>query len=657
MSTSRVIPAFKARSIRLPPAKLPLFRSIVAHPPAPFASTSQSPASPDQTPRAAMGPHQVIFTTSPRPLIPLTNSPTNHRLWNPPAADAKGSRVVERDESGRLAKFESRFGGAAADLDAAAGGGGEGGEMGQFDPEADLSFLEGETLQSPGTPLGKRDIVGAPKSAKKGKKSIMRLLSPTSTLLLLALFSSTAAAPPSSSSTPTLHSPPFPHSPPSLRRKIGTATLQPRDNPLPYNVLNPAPTPLLTLPLAAVLLDLNHILDAVGAVLTPVTSVLGQTIAGLVDVVPALLCSLLGSCPPAPSDKPSDKCLGSNHNETMINSLFFYGGASTTVNLCPSSLILLFAPIQFTAPQQVLTTLGNPTGSTRATLKVTGAGQTNAIWGACDQCAGVRVQNVQVDGNRPGLGVALSPPPKPRGWSVLHVIEGANNNCAGAVITNNEVGPSGHSPNDAAQLHRAMSRRATGNYASGEWITDATDGAIVIFGAPGSVIRGNTIIADKRQLLGGINAIDYKPFNGNYSGVDVSGNTISAVGSMIKVGIAVGPLSWGTNNVSAEYNFDGRFADNTFTSGPSPSGQFGYGIAVGGHRTPTIVSNSFKDASFGGVSTDTCAIKLPPFGPLYKDPQTTTAGSFQESFVDSTVSYMICAGPGARTRSAVTLTN
>ena len=104
-----------------------------------------------------MGPHQVIFSTSPRPLIPLTNSPTNHRLWNPPAADAKGSRVVERDESGRLAKFESRFGRESAEgMESTKN---DTVEMGLFDPEADLSFLEGETLQSPGTPLGKRDIV------------------------------------------------------------------------------------------------------------------------------------------------------------------------------------------------------------------------------------------------------------------------------------------------------------------------------------------------------------------------------------------------------------------------------------------------------------------------------------------------------------------
>lgn len=81
-------------------------------------------------------------------------SPTNHLLWNPPAADAKGSRVVELDESGRLARFASRFAT----------------EEEQFAPEADLSFLEGETLQSPGTALGKRDIVGNVKSVKKGKR-------------------------------------------------------------------------------------------------------------------------------------------------------------------------------------------------------------------------------------------------------------------------------------------------------------------------------------------------------------------------------------------------------------------------------------------------------------------------------------------------------
>lgn len=87
-------------------------------------------------------------------------SPENHRLWNPPASDALGSRVVERDESGRLAKFAARFAGSSSTQSGEEGqqeGKEEGGE--QFAPEADLSFLEGETLQSPNKALGKRDIM------------------------------------------------------------------------------------------------------------------------------------------------------------------------------------------------------------------------------------------------------------------------------------------------------------------------------------------------------------------------------------------------------------------------------------------------------------------------------------------------------------------
>lgn len=142
--------------VRLPPARLPLFRSVVAHPlPASSAppSASTSAATPEH-----QGAHHIIYSTSPRLLIPLTISPQNHKLWNPPAVDAAGSRVVERDESGRLAKFAARF--------APSGGSGSGGDAGEgaeaegvFAPEADLSFLEGETLQSPDRPLGKREIM------------------------------------------------------------------------------------------------------------------------------------------------------------------------------------------------------------------------------------------------------------------------------------------------------------------------------------------------------------------------------------------------------------------------------------------------------------------------------------------------------------------
>lgn len=44
---------------------------------------------------------------------------------------------------------------------------------------------------------------------------------------------------------------------------------------------------------------------------------------------------------------------------------------------------------------------------------------------------------------------------------------------------------------------------------SGNTITDATDGSVVIFGSPGSAVHNNTILARKRVALGGINMVDY----------------------------------------------------------------------------------------------------------------------------------------------------
>lgn len=92
-------------------------------------------------------------------------------------------------------------------------------------------------------------------------------------------------------------------------------------------------------------------------------------------------------------------------------------------------------------------------------------------------------------------------------------------------------------------------------------ITDATDGGIVIFQAPGSKITSNTyvspsqllslafltslprIISKERQLLGGINAVDFSPFNGNYAGTVVDSNTIIAESNFIKIGLAIGRAS------------------------------------------------------------------------------------------------------------------
>lgn len=55
---------------------------------------------------------------------------------------------------------------------------------------------------------------------------------------------------------------------------------------------------------------------------------------------------------------------------------------------------------------------------------------------------------------------------EPRGWSVLHGIEGWQNMCRGMIITNNQIGPAGHAPNTGFQFKK---RDSTGNYGAGQW--------------------------------------------------------------------------------------------------------------------------------------------------------------------------------------------
>lgn len=54
------------------------------------------------------------------------------------------------------------------------------------------------------------------------------------------------------------------------------------------------------------------------------------------------------------------------------------------------------------------------------------------------------------------------------------------------------------------------------------------DGGIVIFGSPGTKVFGNTIQSVNRQLMGGINMVDWSPFSGSFLGTEVTGNTIIA---------------------------------------------------------------------------------------------------------------------------------
>lgn len=127
----------------------------------------------------------------------------------------------------------------------------------------------------------------------------------------------------------------------------------------------------------------------------------------------ALLATFLGSAtfafaaPPMYDLDPrqTSTCVDSSANGTDIQLALYYGGEGTVVSLCPGATIPLYDTIYFTAPYQEVSTQGYPKGSTRATLVVQGENLATAFMMSCGwNCLGVALRNIQINGNRPGLG-------------------------------------------------------------------------------------------------------------------------------------------------------------------------------------------------------------------------------------------------------------
>jgi len=87
---------------------------------------------------------------------------------------------------------------------------------------------------------------------------------------------------------------------------------------------------------------------------------------------------------------------------TRLNQLLQSGGPGYTLNLCPNTLYFITNTITFSAPDQVITTLGNPTDDSRATLVVNGprtadgTGHTVAVNGQCADCDRCKLSHIQV---------------------------------------------------------------------------------------------------------------------------------------------------------------------------------------------------------------------------------------------------------------------
>jgi parallel beta-helix repeat protein len=339
-------------------------------------------------------------------------------------------------------------------------------------------------------------------------------------------------------------------------------------------------------------------------------------------------------------------CLASGDEQAIHAALT---GPGSEAVLCPGAVFLLKAPVRFTAANQRLYTQGLPTGNMRAVLRVTGATQATAITGSH---SGIRIESIEVDGARPALGrinngaglieiggnatgqvVKNIHAHDPRGWSALHLIEGSVTNgvpgCQQASITGNQIGPAGMPNGEWAD---GISLACGHSTVSNNTVTDATDGGIVIFGAPGSQVTGNRIVANSRVLLGGINLVDYNPTGGNYEGTLVQGNTIDAAGALIKVGIAMGPAVWGCDDRVVR---GASIRDNLLTGN-----HMGYGYPVNG-VDGFIVKGNKDESRHVGLPNAGCGGPVSPPAGLQRQSGASGTSTLQKRYTDASIRYVL----------------
>ena len=314
--------------------------------------------------------------------------------------------------------------------------------------------------------------------------------------------------------------------------------------------------------------------------------------------------------------------------------------------LCAGAVFELTSPVAFSADGQQIHTEGFPTDDRRARLRLAGALGATAV--SMIERSNVVLSHVIVDGSLPNLGAASGgalilaggsasgqvirnvKAVESRSWTTIHVTEGGDPRCASAVVENNEIGPSGAASGIAFACTNSVLRNNT--------ITDVSGVGIGIFGAPGSLVEGNVIRAETRMLFGGINMVDFGPFDGNYTGTRVHANVIDAAGAPIRVAVGMGYRIWfcvDPNDPTDYTIFGATITDNTLLGA-----YMQYGFAVDGVREWTVTGNQDL-AIHSGTPFAACngQAPSPPAGFQFYRPR--AQGTFQPEFADAFLEFAV----------------
>ena len=301
------------------------------------------------------------------------------------------------------------------------------------------------------------------------------------------------------------------------------------------------------------------------------------------------------------TDEP---CIPSGDHVSIQNALI---GPGATAVLCPNALFELSDTVTFTDDNQQIHTQGYPTDDSRALLRIVHKDVATAV--SAGHRSGVTLSHVIIDGNRPELGVGAEPAPgvapggliewggngpgtlvewvkafEPRGWSVLVVSHGDALVCSGSIVRNNELGPGGRAGYAMAD---GISLGCRNSIVENNTIVDVTDGGIVIFQAPGSLVANNTIRAENRIMFYGIAMGDYGPYDGDFTGTRVVGNVIDAAGALIRRGIAMGPYVGCIPTEEMTLSSRGAVVTDNILKGE----HMGYGFVVSGVEDWTVTGN------------------------------------------------------------------
>jgi hypothetical protein len=320
--------------------------------------------------------------------------------------------------------------------------------------------------------------------------------------------------------------------------------------------------------------------------------------------------------------------------------------------------------LRFRKAGQRIVTKGAVHISDYATLRITGPNLMQMIDGG--RLDNITLEKVIVDGNRYELSIvpkdALTggggQPPllffggngaegqavrnnvfmSTRTWATVKIHEGSE----GVVVEDNiflgaGVGPRGNGREGREKPFNwgdCVSCAARNSIIRNNLIIDPTDVGIVLYGAPGSLVKGNVVSSISRESLGGINLVDpleYYALNEektrvDYGGVLIEGNLIDAFGARIHIAMPMGAPPWAPKHI-------GKTLVGATIKGNTIAGvAAAYGYIVNSVDNFTVIDN-ISTAKYSGIGEGLNA-KKPPDEPgafLY-DPATTTNSNLQKEF-------------------------